>query len=84
MGIKSGVSVLYTISRVWGFRYRSVVFENLSGSPALPTITEMEDTMIEKWIVEDFLGSLTETQGYVEGEWDEYEALLVALAEGDE
>lgn len=35
-------------------------------------------------VVESFLDSLTETEGYVEGEWDEYEALLEALGSTDD
>lgn len=34
---------------------------------------------IDADIVSEFLGTLTETEGYVEGEWPEYEALMRAL-----
>lgn len=44
----------------------------LVDTPGLTTETVPVDTVM------DFVGSLTETEGYVPGEWDEYEALADA------
>ena len=51
-----------------------------------PNALELEQLKYRRLIaaVSDFLGTLTETEGYVEGEWDEYELLMDILDEDTE
>ncbi len=43
---------------------------------------EMVDRYYELcFLIQDFLYTLTETEGHVEGEWPEYEALLKELGD---
>ena len=44
----------------------------------------MSEATVPAQLVWDFIGSLTETEGYVPGEWPEFDALRVALGDEDD